>query len=96
MKMIFIVYNEAIDDEVMGSLQACCIESFTKWQRVLGRGKTSSPHLDSNVWPGANNMCMTVVEDQEVRAILTEVRSLRKSLGKEGIKAFVLAVEEVT
>ncbi len=96
MKMVMVVYNEAIDDEVMDGLQTCCIDSFTKWQRVLGRGKTSGPHLDSNIWPGANNVCMAVVEDHKVPLLLTQVKNLRKALGKEGIKAFVLPVEEVT
>jgi len=96
MKMVMIIYNEAIDEEVMGSLEKCCIDSFTKWQRVLGKGKLSQPHLDSTVWPGANNVCMTVVEDNKVSVILTQVKNLRKTLSKEGIKAFVLPVEELT
>ncbi|MFA5362170.1 MAG: PG0541 family transporter-associated protein [Candidatus Omnitrophota bacterium] len=95
MKMVMIVYNEAIDDEVMGALTASGIENFTKWQRVLGQGKISGPHLDSSVWPGVNNVCMTVVEDGKVKPLLEQVKGLRKHLGKEGVKAFVLPVEEV-
>jgi nitrogen regulatory protein PII len=96
MKMVLIVYNEAIDEEVQGALTACCIDSFTKWQRVLGQGKLSEPHLDSSVWPGSNNVCMAVVENEKVRPLLERVKVLRQQLGKEGIKAFVLPVEEVT
>jgi len=96
MKMVMIVYNEAIDDEVMSSLESCSLASFTKWQKVLGKGKASGAHLDSSVWPGANNVCMAVVEDSKVAPILTEVRNLRKTLGKEGIKAFILPVEDLT
>ena len=96
MKMVLLVYNEAIDEEVMDGLKSCSIESFTKWQRVLGKGKISEPHLDSNVWPGVNNVCMVVIDDQQVPALLAQVKTMRKSLGKEGIKAFVLPVEEVT
>lgn len=96
MKMVLMVYNEAIDEEVMSGLEACCIENFTKWRKVLGKGNTSGPHLDSSIWPGANNVCMAVVEDEKAPAILTHVRSLRKTLGKEGVKAFILPVEEIT
>ena len=96
MKMVLIIYNEAIDDEVMGTLETCCIDSFTKWQKVLGKGKISQPHLGSSIWPGANNVCMAAVEDSKVVPILAQVKSLRKTLGKEGIKAFVLPLEEVT
>ena len=95
MKMIMLMYNEAIDDEVMEALGACCLTSFTKWRKVLGKGQASEPHLDDNVWPGANNVCVTVVEDKAVAQILIRVKELRKTLGKEGVKAFVLPVEEV-
>jgi nitrogen regulatory protein PII len=96
MKMVMVVYNEAIDEEVMNALISCCIDSFTKWQRVLGKGKASGPHLDSTVWPGENNVCMAVVDDKKAPLILAEIINLRKSLGKEGVKAFVLPVEAVT
>ena len=96
MKMILIVYNEAIDEEVMSSLETCGIESFTKWQKVLGKGKLSEPHLGSSVWPGVNNVCMVVIDENKVPALLVQVRNLRKTLGKEGIKAFVLPIETLT
>jgi nitrogen regulatory protein PII len=96
MKMVMIIYNEAIDEEVSGALQDCCIEYFTKWQRVLGKGQTSDPHFDTSVWPGVNNVCMTVVDDKKVAPIVAKVKELRNHLGKEGLKAFVLPVEEIT
>lgn len=96
MKMVLIVYNEAIDDEVMAVLENCGIESFTKWQKVLGKGKLSGPHLNSNVWPGANNVCMSVIEDIEVSPLLNQIKNLRKTLSKEGIKAFILPLEALT
>lgn len=94
MKMVMVIYNEAIDGEVMSALESCCIDSFTKWQRVLGKGRLSEPHLDSNTWPGVNNVCVAVTEDNKVPSVLAQVRNLRKTLSKEGIKVFVLPVEE--
>lgn len=96
MKMVMVIYNQAIEEEVTQVLEACDIDGFTKWQRVLGKGKLSGRHLDSSVWPGANNVCMTVVEESKVTALLSKVKQLRQVLGKEGIKAFVLPVEEIT
>ncbi len=93
--MVMVVYNEAVDNEVMDVFKACGIDSFTKWQRVLGKGKLSQPHLDSNVWPGVNNVCIVVTEDKEAFSLLSQVKNLRQVLGKEGIKAFVLPVEAV-
>lgn len=95
MKMILIAYNEGIDDDLMVELTGCGVDCFTKWQRVLGKGILSEPHLNSAVWPGANNVLMLVVEDIKCKAIIGKVKDLRKTLGKEGIKAFVLPVDEV-
>lgn len=96
MKMILIAYNMAIDEEVMEVLEEAGAETYTKWTRVHGKGKTSGPHLDSNVWPGVNNVLAIAVENDKVSEIPLKVQELRKSLGEEGIKAFVLPLEEVT
>lgn len=96
MKMVMVMYNEAIDVEVMEVLAGCGLEFYTKWQRVLGKGHISEPHLDSNVWPGLNNVLCVVCEDDIAKKLLSCVKELRKTLNKEGVKAFVLPVEELT
>lgn len=96
MKMVLIIYNEAIDDEVAEVLENCGLKYYTKWQRVLGRGELSQPHLATNVWPGQNNVLAVVCQDDEAKTLLSCVKDLRKTLSKEGIKAFLLPIEEVT
>jgi len=96
MKMVLVVYNEAIDEEVIQVLETCGLQYYTKWQRVLGKGALSEPHLDTSVWPGVNNVLAVVCEDAKVKQLLSCVKELRKRLSKEGIKAFVLPVEEVS
>lgn len=97
MKMVMLAYNEALDTEVMETLQACCdVVAFTKWTRVMGQGVRSEPHLLSHVWPKGNHVLMACVEDEQAQRILSTVRSLRERLAREGIKAFCWSVEEVT
>ena len=96
MKMVLIAYNEAIDEEVMEILKVNSVEGYTKWTKALGKGKTSGPHLLTHVWPKANNVIAVSVEDEKAGHILEGVRNLRKTAGQEGVKAFVLPVEEVT
>ena len=96
MKMIIIVYNEAVDEEVLGLLRACNQAEYTKWTKVMGRGKHSEPHLLTHVWPKANNVLMACVEDGTASTLLEGVRKLRQTAGKEGVKAFVLPVEAVS
>ncbi len=96
MKLILISYNVAIDEEVMKALKEVEVSGYTKLPRVLGEGKTSGPHLDSHIWPGTNTLLVIAVEDNKKDQIFTQVKKLRQRLGKEGIKAFVWPLEEIT
>ncbi len=96
MKMVLVAYNEAVDGDVMSALKACAIQGFTKWTKVLGAGLASEPHMLTNIWPKANNVLAAVVEDAQAAQLLDRVRLMRKDLGHEGIKAFILPVEAVT
>jgi nitrogen regulatory protein PII len=97
MKMIFIVYNAAVAEEVMEALGEIGVENYTKWDRVLGKGAFSGSHFDSDVWPGVNNMLAVAVEDGTGDKILVKLRELKgkEYLRKEGIRAFVLPLEEM-
>ncbi len=97
MKGIFIVYNIAIDEEVTGALEELGIDAYTKWHQVLGRGHTSEPHLNTDVWPGLNMVAFLAIDDGLAPQVLEAVRNLRTSkLAREGIKAFQFALEEIT
>jgi nitrogen regulatory protein PII len=96
MKMILIAYNAAIDDEVMEAIETAGVNSFTKIPEVLGKGHTSEPHFHTDVWPGYNTLLLAVAEDEIVAGVMEVVRNLRTTLGKEGIKAFSVKIEEVT
>jgi nitrogen regulatory protein PII len=97
MKMAMIVYNEALDEEVTEVLKTCCsVQNYTKITGVFGRGSLSGIHLGTDIWPGRNNVLYVACEDDEGKRIIASVRQLRKSLGAEGIKAFLMPIEELT
>ena len=96
MKMVMIVYNVGIESEVMELLKELEIEGFTRWPRVQGQGNTSGPHLDSHIWTGVNSVLAVAVEDDRKDKLIERIKEVRKKLGKEGIKAFVLPLENVT
>jgi len=96
MKLVMIAYNEAIDEAMAELLTTVGLQNYTKWTKVLGRGSSSGPHLDTHVWPKANNVLAVAVQDDHVGPLLDGVRAHRQSLGTEGVKAFVLPVEAVT
>ncbi len=94
--MVMVTYNEAIDAEVMEVLANCGLQNYTKVMGTFGRGSTSGTHLGNDIWPGRNNILYIACEEKQTQHLLSCIKELRKKLGKEGIKAFVLPLEEIT
>lgn len=96
LKMVMIIYNEALDSEVMQVLEGCAMKNYTKIGGVFGKGATSGTHLGNDIWPGRNSILYVVGEENAAQQMLRCIKELRKKLGQEGIKAFVLPIEEMT
>jgi len=96
MKMVMLVYNEALDNEIMEILEHCSLKYYTKIMGVFGCGQTSGTHLGTDIWPGRNNILYIACEEVEGKKVLAQVRQIRKNLGAEGVKAFLMPVEELT
>ena len=96
MKMVMITYNEALEDEIMDFLEKNSIKNYTKMTKVYGRGTASGTHLGNDIWPGLNNILYIACKDDEARHLASGVSDLRKTLGKEGVKAFVMPIDEIT
>jgi len=96
MKMVMLTYNEAIDVDVMEVLKGCGLVNYTKITRVHGKGTTSGTHLGDQIWPGLNYISYVACDDAQADQVVSGVINLRKRLGKEGVKAFVMPLEQVT
>ena len=96
MKMLMLVYNEAIDEEVMEMLTSCGADNYTRINGILGKGQTSGTHLGTDIWPGHNNSLLLAIPADKVPHARACIQTLRKTLGAEGIKAFVWNLEAVT
>jgi nitrogen regulatory protein PII len=96
MKLLLIAYNEALESDVKEMFAACGVEGFTQWTRVLGQGRASGPHLGTGVWPKANHVMMVAAPPDQAARLIRAVKALRQTSAHEGIKAFVLPLEEVT
>lgn len=96
MKMVLISYNEAIDDEVMDTLEGCALKNYTKITKVFGKGSTSGTHLGNDIWPGLNNLIYAACNDGDAKQLIACIKKLREKLGAEGVKAFVMPIDEVT
>lgn len=96
MKMVMLVYNEALDNEVMEILGSCLMKNYTKITGVFGCGASSGTHLGTDIWPGKNNILYVACEEIVGKKIVAATRELRRSLGAEGIKAFLMPLEELS
>ena len=97
LKMIMIVFNISIQEEVLEVVQNCGVTCYTRWPRVVGKGKTTGPKLDDNVWPGANSALITVIDEAAAADLMDAIQKLRDEIGAhEGVKAFQIPVEKMT
>lgn len=96
MKMVMITYNEAMDEEVMELINSCDVKGYTKSTGVFGMGVASGTHRGDDIWPGLNNILYVACEQDQAKRILSGVMQLRKTYAKEGLKAFILPIEELT
>ena len=93
---MMLVFNQAIENEVMKIFDKLNIRGFTQINDVYGRGSDKGePHLGTHVWPEINTLIFTVVADDKVGDILNEVRFLNNRFEDEGLHAFVLNVEQM-
>jgi nitrogen regulatory protein PII len=95
-KMVMIIYNEALDSDIAAALEKCALKNYTKITGTFGRGTTSGTHLGNDIWPGRNNILYLACEEKQTGQVLSCIRELRKRVGHEGLKAFVLPIEEIT
>jgi hypothetical protein len=88
---VFIIYDRAIDEEILDTLTVCCIDRYTRWHDASGVGE-SGPHLGDHIWPALNNVMMTVVEVEKKDEILKKIRALQEEFPFVGLRAVVLPV----
>ncbi len=96
MKMIMIVFNEAMEEEVLETLQNCRLRNFTRLNDVQGKGTSSGAHFGTDIWPGLNNLLFVAANEDDARQLTHCINQLRREMGSEGIKAFLWNLEEIT
>jgi len=94
-KLLFVIYSEDIDRQVMVLLKQAGISSYTNWERVLGTGSAGAK-LGNEAGPGTNKMMMALVDSARLKSLLERLSNLKKSfLSRQGLKIIVLPVDEV-
>ncbi|MEW6410033.1 MAG: PG0541 family transporter-associated protein [Nitrospirota bacterium] len=94
MKMVTIIYDSEIDNQMMVILKRANVEKYTKIEDVRGVG-SSGAKLNNPIGPGINSMVIVVVDDNTAESLKKSLSALKKStIEKSGFKAIITPVEE--
>ena len=94
MKAVLISHNQALTEGVKDILDALTIRGFTQWTDVNGRSSTNGEsHMGTHTWPSLNNVLIIVIPDEKVKPLLEKLSELNQKDEEEGLRAFVLNVE---
>ena len=95
MKSVFIVFNQANTERVEYMFDVLGIHGFTFFEQVQGRGTNGGePRRGTHTWPEMNSAVITIVDDDNVQALLESVRKLDMRNPEVGVRAFVWNIEQ--
>ncbi|MEN6474170.1 MAG: PG0541 family transporter-associated protein [Syntrophaceae bacterium] len=95
MKMVFMVYSQAADAEILAALKQEGIPGYTKLGRACGEGNETEPKLHTHTWPGENSVVFIALDDTGIEPIKTLIRQLKHTHPRAGVKGFILPMEEI-
>ena len=97
MKAVFISFYKAFYTEMIDALDQLDIRGFTFWEEVQGRGnETGEPHYGTHAWPTLNSAIITFIPEEKVAPLMDEIHRLDASAPQQGIRAFVMPVEQMS
>ncbi len=95
MKMVFIVYSQAADYDVIAAIKQAGVKGYTKMENASGEGVETEPKLHTHIWPGENCVLFLALEEDELPAIVELIRELKLDHPRAGVKAFIMPMEEI-
>lgn len=93
-KLVFLIFNSALEPEVLELLKETSVSCYTRWDKVKGVGETG-PHFNDEVWPAVNIAVMCVLDQDKKKSVAEGVKKIRNQFPKQGIRMLVLPFEEM-
>lgn len=95
MKMVWVVYEAGIDEDLAGALEGAEIAGYTKLHGVTGTGRKGH-RFGTQIWPGTNNVLWIALPDEQVAGVIQRLHSLKESYVKPpGLQVFVFPIDVV-
>ncbi|MFA6949682.1 MAG: PG0541 family transporter-associated protein [Lentimicrobiaceae bacterium] len=93
MKAVFIAFNQANTERVEFIFDQMGIKGYTFWNDVMGHGtNTGEPRMGTHTWPEMNSAILTIISDELVELLLTNIKKLDELNKEVGVRAFVWEV----
>ncbi len=93
MKMVFVVYEAGIDEDLRGVLDEAKIAAYTKLMNATGTGHKGH-RFGTQIWPGTNNLLWIALPDGDVAELVKRLDDLKASYVKApALQVFVSPVE---
>ena len=94
MLLMFIVYSNAVDDEIVEIIKNNS-DGYTKFTGVQGEGH-GEPHLGTHIWPSINNCIMTAIDNSKEKNITNAAKALKEKFPGIGIQIFITNLKKIT
>lgn len=87
-RMYWLIFNTALESDVIDLLQGLGIKAYSRWDEVKGSGN-SGPHLNDEIWPAVNALYIFAAPAALTSSLSGRVENLRKQFPGEGVKLIV-------
>lgn len=94
MRAVFVVFNQALSDQVADAIAKVGLRGFTRWTAVQGCGSdTGEPHLGTHTWPSVNTATLLVTDEASAGELVQRLDALNAASPKQGLRVFGWDVE---
>ncbi len=93
MKMVLVVYDAGIDEDLSGVLSEAGVTAYTKQTGATGTGRKGH-RFGTQIWPGTNNLLWIALADGQVAGLIARLTELKESYVKSpALQVFTFPVE---
>lgn len=98
MKIAFLVYHDVLDDRIINFLDELKIDSYVKWENVLGKSHDAAAHLGTRTFPGYDSVRLVPFQNEEkLIQLITVIQDFNKQAVKKDdeIRLYLIPLERV-
>lgn len=92
MKLLFFIFDAALEDLVLTEFEEMDIQHWTKIPKAFGKGKRSEPLLDTHIWPGYHVIYLVAHENPE--ELKPKLKELSEKYKHRGFRVLIIPLDD--